>query len=103
MSKLREAAQMVLDALETGLDCARDKAENIHESYKGYFPERHAQADKDVANIEEGINAIRAALAEPDYVPLTDADIYKIWPYHIEANLVQTLARAIEKAVRGKQ
>lgn len=63
---MKKLLQQALDALETGLDCTRDKAENIHESYKGYYPERHAQADKDVAYIEATIEALRAAIDRPE-------------------------------------
>jgi hypothetical protein len=65
-----ELYKLALDALEPGLDCARDKAEDIHESYKGYYPERHARADKNVAEIEAAIAALQAALAEPQSDPI---------------------------------
>jgi hypothetical protein len=65
-----ELYKLALDALEPGLDCARDKAEDIHESYKGYYPERHARADKNVAEIEAAIAALQAALAEPSAEPV---------------------------------
>jgi len=62
-TKLRE----VLDALETGLDCARDKAEDTHDSYRGYYPERHASVDRDVAEMESAMTIVQAMLEQkPD-------------------------------------
>jgi len=65
-SKLRE----VLDALETGLYCTRDKAEDTHASYKGYYPERHASVDRDVADIEAAIGTLQAMLEQKPSEPV---------------------------------
>jgi len=62
----RALLKQALDALETGLDCARDKAENFHESYKGYYQERHAAVDRDVSDIEVAIEALQAAIDVPE-------------------------------------
>jgi hypothetical protein len=45
-------------ALETGLDCAREVAAQVHEQYKGYKPNRHAAVDADVAQIEAALAAL---------------------------------------------
>ena len=62
----RTIVEQLVGALETGADLARNHAEDVHESYKGYFPERHAAADRDVADITDAITTIRAALANAE-------------------------------------
>ncbi len=66
----RALLQQVLDALEIGLDCAINKAEDTHDSYKGYYPERHAQVDRDVADIKATIGALKVELEKPEPEPV---------------------------------
>jgi hypothetical protein len=49
----------LLDALETGLECAREVAADIHLKWAGYKPHKHAAVDADVAKIEKAIAAIK--------------------------------------------
>ena len=66
----RALLEQLVGALETGIDLARNHAEDVHESYKGYYPERHAAVDRDVVDIAEAITAGRAALANAKPDPL---------------------------------
>jgi hypothetical protein len=45
----------ILEALEIGLDAARDVAMQYHLAYKGYRPEGHQAVDDDVRKIEAAI------------------------------------------------
>lgn len=51
--------EQIVGALETGIDLARNHAEDVHESYKGYYPERHAAADRDVVDMAEALARAR--------------------------------------------
>jgi hypothetical protein len=57
--------QLIISALETGVDLARGNAEAVHANYKGYYPERHAAADRDVSDMEAALSAARAHLEHP--------------------------------------
>jgi hypothetical protein len=57
--------KLIISALETGVDLARGNAEAVHANYKGYYPERHAAADRDVADMEAALAAARAHLEQP--------------------------------------
>jgi hypothetical protein len=57
--------QLIISALETGVDLARGNAEAVHANYKGYYPERHAAADRDVSDMEAALAAARAHLEQP--------------------------------------
>jgi len=70
MSKLREAAQQALEALEIGYDSAQAEAAQYHAAMAGYRPERHAEMDADVAKIAAAITAVKAALAQQDQEPV---------------------------------
>lgn len=52
----------ILQALETGHDCSIEVANDVHEKYKGYKPQRHAAVDMDVSQIDAAITAIRSRL-----------------------------------------
>ncbi|MFC3107440.1 hypothetical protein ACFQAT_07895 [Undibacterium arcticum] len=53
----------ILEALQTGLECAQEVAQHTHDALKGYKPHRHAAVDADVRQIEAAI-AILAAQAD---------------------------------------
>lgn len=71
----KELAIQARDALETGLDYTRNKAEHTHEYYKGYYPERHAAVDMDVTDIEAAIAALTAAIDAPEPEPVATIEI----------------------------
>lgn len=62
---MTEPTQLIISALETGVDLARGNAEAVHANYKGYYPERHAAADRDVSDMEAALTAARAHLEQP--------------------------------------
>lgn len=62
---MTEPTQLIISALETGVDLARGNAEAVHANYKGYYPERHAAADRDVSDMEAALTAARAHLEHP--------------------------------------
>ena len=70
MTIRREVAQAALDALDIGADCARECADVVHETLRGYKPQRHAQVDADVKAIEDARDALRAALAAEPAQPV---------------------------------
>jgi len=62
---MTEPTQLIISALETGVDLARGNAEAVHANYKGYYPERHAAADRDVSDMEAALTAARTHLEQP--------------------------------------
>lgn len=54
--------RQALQALETGHDCSIEVANDVHEKYKGYKPQRHAAVDMDVSQIDAAITALRSRL-----------------------------------------
>lgn len=45
----------IKEAIEIGLECARDVGNNAHDAYSGYMPEYHEQADDNVHKIKEAL------------------------------------------------
>jgi len=43
------------EALQTGLEAAQQVAASFHETYYGYYPDKHASVDEDVKCIEDAI------------------------------------------------
>jgi hypothetical protein len=64
--RLRSAAphavnrDLLLNALEIGLDCAEEVAQTTHQSLAGYKPHRHAAVDADVETIKSAIVLLAA-------------------------------------------
>jgi len=52
--------EQIRNALKTGLELAKQEAANVHETYAGYKPHKHAAVDADVKEIEDAIAAIAA-------------------------------------------
>lgn len=60
----QDTMRLALEALYIAIDLARNHAADVHESYRGYYPERHAAVDADVVTIDAAIEALRSALAQ---------------------------------------
>lgn len=45
----------IKEAIEIGLECARDVENNAHDAYSGYMPEYHEQADDNAHKIKEAL------------------------------------------------
>ena len=55
-----EQHAQIVEALNTAVDNAKNHAENVHESYRGYYPERHAAADRDVIDATIALATLQA-------------------------------------------
>ena len=55
-----EQHAQIVEALNTAVDNAKNHAENVHESYRGYYPERHAAADRDVIDATIALTTLQA-------------------------------------------
>lgn len=63
MTTMQKALQDCVEALDIGLDLAKNHAENTHAAYAGYYPSRHKQVDGDVALIDAAIKQAKQVLA----------------------------------------
>ena len=51
--------ELILEALEIGLDCAIEFANKYHESMQGYRPHDHDMVDADVKIIQSAIDELK--------------------------------------------
>lgn len=61
----RSVVEQALEALEIGHESARDCAETFHVEMAGYKQQRHEALDVEVKQISDTIDALRAALEQP--------------------------------------
>ena len=64
-SNTNMSIKQAIEALETAHDLAVNAAAEVHEAYRGHYPERHAAADADVEQIVAALAALRSMPAEP--------------------------------------
>ena len=55
----------IKEALEIGLDCARDFANHVHDAYSGYMPEYHKQAADNVQKIKSALIGFDSLISPP--------------------------------------
>ena len=61
----RSVAEQALEALKIGHESAHDCAETFHIEMAGYKQQRHEALDAEVKQISDAIEALRAALEQP--------------------------------------
>jgi len=69
MNNTLNTLRAALSALGTAIDTVRNYAADTHERYAGYYPERHAQADLDVVEVEQAIAGLTTLIASMEAQP----------------------------------
>jgi hypothetical protein len=82
-------------ALETGLHAVCNYAEDVHEKYAGYYPERHASAERDVTDVRNALDNLTALIAsmeaqEPAWIVGEDGLPYPTNGYGIPGTKLYT-------------
>ena len=74
----RSVVEQALDALKIGHESARDCAETFHIEMSGYKQQRHEALDAEVKQISDAIDALRAALEQPQVEAATGKDYLQV-------------------------
>jgi len=78
MNNTLTTLRAALSALYTGSDAVRNYAESVHANYKGYYPERHAAADRDVVEVDKAIADLTALIASMEAQPAASPVMLKV-------------------------
>lgn len=72
----KDQLKQVYDALETGLEAAREVAEDYHGKMKGYRQHEHDRLDSEVLQVEAALLLVKTVMTQP----VTDDPVACIHP-----------------------
>ena len=91
----RETFNLIERALDIGLDCAQEVADNVHQNLKGYKPHRHAAVDADVATVTASLSAAKA-VSEDKRQSVTITSVKMVGGVAPEAELMRQATEQLE-------